>query len=231
MPVAFEYDDRQATQQMRARLEDELRTLGATLDDSRGRLEEQVGALRSVQVEYEARAAALGRTMDAHNAEILRWNREGGAPDSVRTRLETRAEAPDAEMGDLQRQAEELQRLQQLLSRETALLNQRIEERNERANELGRAFPPTYTEAGRYSESVQTRNGQVVDVRRAIDIFRFSDRQELVLVLAHELGHALGLGHSSVAGAVMHEVTRSGVGSGITAADLALLSVRCPGVR
>lgn len=39
----------------------------------------------------------------------------------------------------------------------------------------------------------------------------------LVLVLAH------------VAGAVMHEVTRRGVGSGITAADLALLSVRCPG--
>jgi hypothetical protein len=70
----------------------------------------------------------------------------------------------------------------------------------------------------------------VVALQRAIDVYRFDSVDDLWLVVAHELGHALGLGHSASTGAVMSEEYRrvDRAVRDIQPDDLELLAATCP---
>lgn len=68
-------------------------------------------------------------------------------------------------------------------------------------------FDPTEAVA-RFVERVRFRSGRVVSVERAVEVSPGGNLQYLVLPLARELGHALGLPDSDATGALMNRRTR-----------------------
>lgn len=233
-PISFEYGDRQAAVELRRDIRRQLDIARDDVEARRARIEDASRELEVAGDELERDVEAHGRAMTAYNEEVARWNERGGAPEDVRAELEQRLDELSRQREALESREAELRARSREIQEEAEALNERIRELQGREERFARNFATSAAESARYDETVRRGDGRLLSVDRRIRVFRFEGRADLVVVLAHELGHALGLGHAPRSGSVMSEILRTGDGRplplAVTEVDLAMLESRCEGL-
>ena len=216
MAINFVFDERQQFTNAEEALSYELEKAKAINQEVEEQYAKLVGEYNKLNESYETRKVAYERSLNNYNEEVAKWNEEGGAPQEVYDDLNRRKEALDVEQ-------RELGKLRDKLNNLVAEINKLTETANEIVNKYNQGVA-TYNDT--FSESTEFTQGDYQGDQ--INIYQFKSREELVLVLAHEFGHALGIEHVENSESIMYmQMGEQSIGSGLTAEDLADFKLVC----
>lgn len=203
MAVSLQFDERQQAANTRRSLRGRIESDRRQLESDEAMLQHWSSRIEAARRAHERDGEELGRRVQRHETEVAAWN-----ADPAR-RTDARRRALEVEGAALQSALADLERVGRELNADIAAYNRRATDARERAEEfrtqvsrynLNSSDAPV--ESGRYSY----RRGE----GRRIEVYRAESHDELVWVLAHELGHALGLGHVDEPGAIMHALLHDG---------------------
>jgi molecular chaperone GrpE (heat shock protein) len=219
LTINFVYDYRQETT-------DKLKSLGIVVETNQKSYEELKARYDALNAQYQAEkselqqlSAEFERQQSAYKKEVERWNKRGGAPKDVFDVMNQTAIALNNKLEEINAKTAEVNALVESLNAEGDMLNRLIADLNlnvDKYNTTGGATGKEFQE-GVY---IQDEDG------RRIEVYEFGDRAQLIRLLAHELGHALGLDHSSGATDIMYYLNEAG-NDQLTANDLSALRARC----
>jgi len=156
----------------------EVEKTGEQIDVQKKTLEEQ-------KEDYDKKAAELEKKIEELNKEIDYWNSKGGAPEKEYMSLINLQEK-------LTKEVEELNNYASKINSAINTVNETIDFLNEKISNFNSLIAQK-PEIGYYTSQ-----------KRKIDVYFYPDEDYLVNVLAHELGHSIGLDHIEREDAIMN---------------------------
>jgi len=219
LKINLAYDYRQQTT-------GKLADIGVSVTENQSSYDTLKNKFEVLKISYETEQKVFRADLQVYNQEwqdyqskVNTWNKKGGAPKPEYDKLEAERLVLDAKSKDLQIRQEKINdmvdkinALVVALNRLAGVLNISVNKYNTVGASRGESF-----EEGLYRSDGSGRN---------IDVYEFNNRTKLVRVLAHELGHALDLGHVVDPEAIMYEFNQSD-NKVLTDADLIILKTKC----
>lgn len=206
--VNFIYDERQQMARTEEewsirldRQEKESQKILNQAEDLRQKYEQAKNAYEKGRTNFEAR-------LTIYNEAVKKANQQGGASGDDFVLLQAEKESLSVTIESLNQDEEKLKSLVGEINQLNEQANSLVDSYNEEVREYNEVFGT--------SSSFTQGDFQ----RQRINIYKFTEPDELVRVLAHEFGHALGLHHVEDEAAVMYYLMKSDLDtSSLTEAD------------
>ncbi len=213
MPISLIYDERQKLSDTNRAIESSINTTGKSAESVKAELEAVKARYEKAKVAYEAAVYTFEQKQSSHSQQVAYWNGKGGAPEAEYQKLvKSRAEV-DGLYASLETQRLQVNALSEQATALVDAYNRLVKQINSGIEVINRSADAEF-EQGEYI---------VEGGRREIRIYEFDDRTHLVRVLAHELGHALGIDHDDNPESIMYYLN---VNEGLTLSNSDLASLR-----
>lgn len=191
--VNLVYDERQEFTDAEGNFKEKLDNTQSVSDSISQTYGKLIAGYNELQIVYSDNVALYEKNLLAYNAQVTEYNEQGGVTEELFATLEARKDALDAEQVSLN-----------VLSQELKVMVQEINKIGDRGNVLVETYNRGVEEYNvTFGESREFTQG-TYSTKKRIDIYTYADRDELRLVLAHELGHALSLDHVTNEESIMY---------------------------
>lgn len=162
--------------------------LNSQISNLQSQLSQNDATLREQIASYEAQVSAFKQKLAAFNAEVAKYNSQGGAPKDVYDSLIKQQQELNAEGDALNQMAKQLNLSENSYNYNVSVYNGDVSQFNQEI-------------------AVKPEEGKYDGLNDTITIYFADNKQELVHTLAHEFGHALGMGHVGNVHAIMYAST------------------------
>ena len=191
--IDFVYDDRQAKTNAETQFKSNLDQTQSVSDQIHAQYTTLVNQYNSLKTTYDQKVKDYETKLTAYNQKVATYNAKGGAPADVYAELQKTKQALNDEQSSLDTLAKQLNGLVQNINTIGEQGNKLVSSYNQGVTE----FNKTYGEPGSFTQGTYSSN-------RTIDVYSYANHQELVEVLAHEMGHAMGLQHVAGSSSIMY---------------------------
>lgn len=209
-PIRFIFDARQQQQLEQLLLERNLHRYDNRIEDQQQDFEQQLAEFQKIKDDFAEKDRQLAADIQAFNQKAQQAD-PGAAALLGKEQAELLSRQKEHAL-----EAEQLDALTEKLQDRQQQLNNTIADRN--------ALIPAQQSTGLAEVGLLEQRGN----NRTMTIFAYKDAHHLTLTLLHEFGHALGIGHLSEAGSIMHTQLNSAQQQ-LTNADISAWRQQCQG--
>ncbi len=186
------FDQRQSQTLAKENLERKLKSL--TLNNNK--LTKQYANLNNTyqqqRNQYERNLKKYKNRLGDYNQEVNYWNEQGGAPEDEYHQLKKERDKLKDEYEKLEKQRKEINKL-------SGKTNAVVVQENKIVNQYNNQWTTYKSEFGTTKEFEKG-----VFNTKEINIYQFQKKSDLLLTLAHELGHYLGMQHVQNSQSIMY---------------------------